>query len=269
MDFTIKTYKKLLTTLIEGGFSFQSFEGFLDKPGERVVVLRHDVDLRPKNSLFMAQLEHELGVSGTYYFRTVPESFDKVIIKSIFELGHEVGYHYENMHNVGKRLGRSPLKVITRELIDEAYKDFIINLEKFREIVPVKTISMHGSPRSRFNNLDIWKFHDYRNLGIIGEPYLDVDFSDVFYLTDTGRGWGGQNVNIRDRVNSGFKDPSLKFRNTFQIITAARKGLLPSRMMINVHPQRWTANWFYWSKELLWQNIKNQVKWLIVKKGSA
>ena len=32
-----------LTTLKEGGFGFQTFADFLEDPGERVVVLRHDV----------------------------------------------------------------------------------------------------------------------------------------------------------------------------------------------------------------------------------
>ena len=69
-----------------------------------------------------------------------------------------------------------------------------------RAIVPVKTICMHGSPLSRVSNLDLWKRYDYRELGIIGEPYLDIDFDDVFYLTDTGRRWDGGSVSVRDKV---------------------------------------------------------------------
>lgn len=42
---------------------------------------------------------------------------------------------------------------------------------------------------SRLSNLELWKRYDYKELGIIGEPYLDVDFDEVFYLTDTGRRW--------------------------------------------------------------------------------
>ena len=33
---------------------------------------------------------------------------------------------------------------------------------------------------------------------------------------------------------------NLRFRSTFDIIEAAEKGLLPDKMMINTHPQRWT-----------------------------
>ena len=51
----------------------------------------------PENSLKTAIIEHELGIVGTYYFRNGPESYDEKIIKQIAELGHEVGYHYENL----------------------------------------------------------------------------------------------------------------------------------------------------------------------------
>lgn len=262
MDFTIKVYNELLTTLQKGGFSFQTFKEFLEGPDERVVILRHDVDLLPKNSLVTAYLENNLGIKGTYYFRIIQESFDVSVITQIYALGHEVGYHYENMEMVAQ-IEKKNSKL---EHIDAAYQDFRMNLEQFKKIVPVHTIAMHGSPRSPFNNLDIWGKYDYKELGIIGEPYLDVDFSKVFYLTDTGRRWDGASVSIRDKVESGFTNPELKFRSTHEIIAAVKSGKLPNLIMINVHPQRWTDKAFPWLKELIWQNIKNQVKKLMVKK---
>jgi len=36
------------------------------------VILRHDIDKLPANALKMAQLEHDLGVAGSYYFRVTP-----------------------------------------------------------------------------------------------------------------------------------------------------------------------------------------------------
>ncbi|HBQ81446.1 MAG TPA: hypothetical protein DD745_00995 [Bacteroidales bacterium] len=45
----------------------------------------------------------------------------------------------------------------------------------------------------------MWKYYDYRDFGITGEPYFDVDFDKVFYLTDTGRRWDGDSFNIRDK----------------------------------------------------------------------
>ena len=34
--------------------------------------------------------------------------------------------------------------------------------------------------------------------------------------------------------------------------------------MITVHPQRWSDSFLPWARELLWQNVKNQVKKYVV-----
>ena len=59
---------------------------------------------------------------------------------------------------------------------------------------------MHGSPKSKWDSRDLWKHYDYHQLGIDTEPYLDTDFSKVFYLTDTGRRWDGYKVSVRDKI---------------------------------------------------------------------
>ena len=144
---------------------------------------------------------------------------------------------------------------IPEQLIDLAYEEFCRNLEMFREIMPVSTICMHGSPRSKFDNKDIWKKYDYRKLAIIGEPYFDIDFNKVDYVTDTGRRWNGDKASIRDKVISPF---SFNFRSTNEIIRNA--GLLPDKVMFTFHPQRLTDNVYEWTKELVLQNVKNVVK---------
>lgn len=98
MDFTLSTYRTLLNTLQNQGFSFYTFSEFLSRNYEKGIVLRHDVDKLPGKSLEFARQETALGIRGTYYFRIVPESFDEKIIKETYELGHEMGYHYEDMN---------------------------------------------------------------------------------------------------------------------------------------------------------------------------
>ena len=74
MDFTINIYQKLLHTLKLQGYQFQTFEKFVgSRNGGKVVVLRHDVDRLPENALLMAELEHQMGLQATYYFRIVPD----------------------------------------------------------------------------------------------------------------------------------------------------------------------------------------------------
>lgn len=59
-----------------------------DERPESFVILRHDVDLKPQNSLATARIESSLGLRASYYFRAVPESWDESIIKEIASLGH-------------------------------------------------------------------------------------------------------------------------------------------------------------------------------------
>ena len=127
MDFNISTYLSLLGALKDSGYGFQTFENFLIKPEKRGIILRHDVDLKPVNSLLFAKLQEKEGIQGTYYFRAVKESWDEDIIKEIHSMGHEVGYHYECL-------------TTTKGDFNLAVEDFRLNLNKLRELVPVQTI---------------------------------------------------------------------------------------------------------------------------------
>ncbi|MCP1381178.1 hypothetical protein [Runella salmonicolor] len=243
MDFTLRLYRKLLESLIASNYHFQTFEDFLTSPQERAIVLRHDVDLLPRNSLAFAEIQKEYGLSGSYYFRAVEVSWDDKIIQRIADLGHEVGYHYECL-------------TTCRGDIQKGLVDFEQNLERLRKLVPVSTICMHGSPLSKFDSRDLWKFHSYRDFGIIGEPYFDVDFSKVLYLTDTGRRWDGDKVSVRDKVGS----KNHPFKTTRDIMAVANAGQLPAQIMFTFHPQRWDDHSVPWVKELVLQNAKNVIK---------
>jgi hypothetical protein len=242
IDFSIAQFIALLDALKAYGFGS--------------LVLRHDVDLLPGNSLRTAHLEADKAMFGVYYFRAVPGSWDEEIIRKIAALGHEIGYHYESLTTCDGD-------------VDAAYVDFCKNLQALRKLVPVKSICMHGSPRSPYDSKDIWKKYDYHALGIESEPYLDTDFSKVFYLTDTGRRWDGYKVSVRDKIPQ-YQDEwtarGLTFHTTDDVIDGLQKGIIPKDLMITVHPQRWNPFGVKWAQELVLQNAKNIVKRLIIKK---
>jgi len=253
MDFTINIYKKLLKALVLDGYSFQTLEDFHRDEKSATIILRHDVDKRPKNSLRFAKIEYDFGIKGSYYFRAVPESWDEKIVLEIHKMGHEIGYHYENLTTCNGNM-------------DDAYRDFCKKLEEFRKIVPIKTICMHGSPLSRFDSRDLWKKYDYKSLGIIAEPYFDINFGRVLYLSDTGRRWDGYNVSVRDKIpmhQERWNKEGLMFHTTHDIIRNMDK--LPNIILFTFHPQRWHNLNFVWIKELIYQNLKNQIKSLKIK----
>ena len=274
-DFTLHKYRSLLESLLQQGYQFLTFEQYLqaknDLPAEgdlqakrssnevifkqsdlstKYILLRHDVDLKAANSLATAQIEHELGISASYYFRVVPQSNQPDIIRAIATLGHEIGYHYEDM-------------AIMQGDTTKAYAHFQQQLTYFRQFYPVRTICMHGAPTSQWDGKELWKHYDYHDLGIIGEPYFDIDFSQMFYLTDTGRCWDGYKVSVRDKIpvyQDQWNAQGLVYHTTHDIIHAAEQGSLPPRIMITTHPQRWTDRPLAWLKELLLQNAKNIIK---------
>lgn len=241
MDFTIEKYKELLEALKE----HKSFS------------LRHDVDLRPEFALSVAQVEAEMGVKATYYFRSMHFESHAVVIRAIVALGHEAGYHYESL-------------TTTHGDVEAAYQDFCRNLEKLRKIVPVSTACAHGSPRSPWNSQCLWEQYDIHALGIEYEPMLDTDFSKTLYLTDTGRRWDGYKVSVRDKVpqyQKQWEQEGLVFHSTDDIIHALNDIYHPiyqKKLLINTHPQRWMPFGSNWLLEATTQWWKNQAKRLIV-----
>jgi hypothetical protein len=274
--FTLNIYKSILDKFSAVGYIFSTFEDYISNHKKKTVILRHDVDKLPNNSLRMAELENKLGIKASYYFRIVKESYDENIIRQIRNLGHEVGYHYENLSEISKqKIVKSKQNKKNRneergkreeefrdKLFELAIKDFELNLEKFRKIYPVKTICMHGSPFSKYDNKKIWEKYDYRDFGIIAEPYFDIDYDEVFYITDTGRSWNNSNASLRDKVNSKFDIP---IKDTHHLIEKIQNNELPDKIMINVHPQRWNDQGFNWYKELVVQNFKNVIKRYLIK----
>jgi len=146
-------------------------------------------------------------------------------------MGHEIGYHYEDVSSMAERqktkikrqksmVQDSEQRAQSKELMEEelvkiAIESFMENLEKLRRVVPVETICMHGSPLSKYDNRMLWDYYDYRYFGIIGEPYFDVNFEEVLYLTDTGRRWDGDSVNIRDKAKGmGLKTGGKAMKET-------------------------------------------------------
>lgn len=258
MDFTYKTYTSFLKSLKSREYFFTTSMDYfkMKDPWNKnlMVILRHDVDRLPQNSLRTAEIEYSLGIKGTYYFRIVPGSLNNEIVKKISGLGHEIGYHYEDI-DLARKKNNIKDKKDKEILIDLAYESFCKNLEKLRKINPIKTICAHGSPLSPFDNKMIWSKYDYKKLEIIGEPYLDLDWKKFIYLTDTGRKWNGNNVSVRDKIKTNNNQ---NYKTTFDIINNVNN--LSPYILFTIHPQRWNDNLVSWTRELASQSAKNIIK---------
>jgi len=250
-DFTVQTYLTILDSLRNAGYVFSTYADYQASSAKnpKCVILRHDVDADPKKSLEFAKLEKIRNIRSTYYFRTSGSSFNEKIIREIAELGHEIGYHYMDLYDAKGNLSN-------------AIASFGKNVKFLRQFYPVTTISMHGGSLSKWNNLDLWKSYDYKQFNITGEPYIDIDFHRVLYLTDTGRIWNSSRFNFYDKVPSEYHYTN---KSSFQIIADLSSNKLPDHIMITTHPQRWHDRLLPWTVEFLMQIPKNSLKLFIIK----
>lgn len=244
-DFTLQAYAKLLAAVRDAGYRTCAVIDWLDGPRteEPLVVLRHDVDRNPRNALAMARLEAAQGVRATYYFRIVPVSFVPEIIKEIAALGHEVGYHYEDWHRGAYR-------------IETALPLFAEALAKIRAIAPVRSISMHGSPFSKENNLTIWQHAEFRDYAV-KDCLLSDRWSGFAYFTDAGRTFGATSANLRDVLADADAIEAVRSTRDLAVFVSLRER---QRMMISTHPERWSDDVGVWTTQWLRDLAANTVK---------
>jgi len=243
-DFTISKYAELCTSMLISDYRILTFSEYIEGKGDnhdRFIILRHDVDRKPFQSLKMAKLERKLGIQSTYYFR-YPFTFLPNILREVRDLGHEIGYHYEVLSK-------------TNGDFDKAIKLFNYELTKFREICDIKTICMHGQPISKYDNKAIWDHYDFADFGLKGEGYLSIS-KDIDYFSDTGRSWSGKN-SLRDFLPG--KEPRFAIADTDQLIRFL-KDKKACKIYILSHPERWASNKLEWCQSYLQDLVFNSGK---------
>jgi hypothetical protein len=242
-DFTLAKYASLLRTLGELGIPVYSIQRWIEEKPARGIVLRHDVDRKASNSLRMACLEHDHGVVSTYYFRITKGAFRPEIIREVASLGHEIGYHYEDYARAQGDVGR-------------ALECFGRHLTMLREHADIRTIAMHGSPLSAYDNRDLWKAESFDRFGIIGEAFVSIDYSDTYYFTDSGRTWAETGANLRDRVETRVTAPA----GTTDELCAFLKQYPSAKVALIAHPERWEAGIVRWWVQYAMDTAVNFVK---------
>ena len=165
-------------------------------------------------------------------------------------MGHEIGYHYENLS-------------YTNGDYKKALYDFEKNLDKFRNIVPVYTVSMHGRPLSKFDNRDLWNHYGVSVLcdkyHLLGEIYLSIDYSNIAYINDTGRNWNTNSSNLRDKTNSEI---NIRIDNNKELMQNIIKQKFP-QIVFQIHPERWTNGFLEYCVQFLRDYSSNFLKYLL------
>jgi hypothetical protein len=140
------------------------------------------------------------------------------------------------------------------QVLQLALYGFGENLLKFRELVQVRYIAAHGSPRSDFDNRDLWKYYDHKDFGI--ESDFSIIKDEMLYITDAGRSWNNRKVNRRD-VSNLENFPDVRSINDIpSVIRAAHKDVV----MLNIHPEHWASSNFEWMRIYVNRKLRNLLK---------
>ena len=197
----------------------------VENTNQPLCILRHDVDRRHSFALNMAKAEQQNNIQATYYFRCDKHGhFEYEVIAQIAAMGHEIGYHYEEL---SRARGEQNL----------ALAKFERNLNNLRVHAPCATAVMHGAPLSPHDNRELLEGRMLSQYSLHNDGILSFTDIPCLYLTDTGGQWMSTN-NRRDNAGQPyehtFASPSSK-----QFIADVRNK--KPTLYISTHPERWCS----------------------------
>jgi hypothetical protein len=246
MRFQIADYIRLLRTFRTRGHVLRTVADFFEQPGPHDVILRHDVDRRPGRAVQLAEQEARADIRATYYLRCDRRGrFPDVAGRRIAAFGHEIGYHYEDLsRSGGDRVA--------------ALAAFAAHLKALRRLAPCRTISMHGSPLSRHDNRALLEGVDLSLHGLIGDASTGLAAFDPVYFTDAGGAWNDPRTNFRDRLGRMPENVNPLIPAELDRALEHHKGY---PLCLNLHPERWSANWGQGLSATGFDGVARCLKW--------
>ncbi len=207
-DFTFRHYENILKSAKRRGFKFAFFTE--RNPSQKVIYLRHDIDVSFKKALKIAEIEKRNKVHSTFFIRIHSIFYNTFslnsieMIRKISELGHAIGLHYDGEINRGK----------INDLVSREYyflKNFIPQI--------TMVVSFHHSPL-KVRDLELNKFIN---------TYNNYFFKECQYISDSNRKLKEEPIKI-------IEDMSFK---KIQILTHPiwwnKKTLSPKQNMKQIH----------------------------------
>jgi len=168
------------------------------------VIIKHDIETNVKKALDIATIENKYNVKATYYFQgyLLNENQNVKMMKSIKELGHEIGYHYDVLDE-------------NRGDFEKAYDNYINYIKRFKEKgIEIESVCPHGNPVLSRNgwesNASFLSNIIIRNrLSIAGYDYIDAivdiknkNMNNLKFISDASYSWNnGEFYNIDFVIN--------------------------------------------------------------------
>jgi hypothetical protein len=225
-------YGRLLKAALGAGYRVVTLEEFLDgvdpRPGP-LLILRHDVDQHATSALTMSDIEVELGLRSTWYFRW--RTAEEAVIAELRRRGNEVGLHYETLTR--KALGGDQGSADPDAPLDAAREHLREEIATFAALFgPIRSVAAHGDTRiPEIRNGDLLRDQEWSDYGV------DYDANDAMrrhqlaaWLTDRSIAEGGW---------SGDHDPFALLRQR------------QSPILCLTHPNNWISGATLWRGRLV------------------
>ena len=245
MGSRLAAYRALLREIRSCGYRFCTIIEFaeIDRSAafdQPVCLLRNDVDSNKTGVAQMFGCDRDEGVRATYFFRL--STIDRKLMDRIENHVGVVGYHFEEIASVAKRLGLNSRAQVDAHM-EEIRDEFRRNIAQFHERtgrIPL-AVASHGdfvNRRIGVSNSDLLTPALMEELGIVADAY-----GDRFHRA----------------LDARFSDfPPPQWWKPFDPVQ-----VLPDRprsLSILVHPRQWTCN----PALNLWlngQRISQEISW--------
>jgi hypothetical protein len=186
-------YERYLRAAQESDYRILSLEDWVadgqPMEGDRMLILRHDVDQHPRSALRMAAIESKLGIRSSWYFRW--RTAHPAVVRSVKSDGFQVGLHYETMTRLALKRG---LREDGDELIEAGREKLREELATFERLFgPCRAAVPHGDSRvPGVHNALLLKDQDCSRYGIEYDGNEVMRGSDLAcWLTDRIASEGG------------------------------------------------------------------------------
>jgi hypothetical protein len=227
MGSRMEAYRALLRALKANDYRFCTMSEFIRDAGHDVhhespvCLLRNDIDSDPAGAAEMFACAREEGVRATYFFRL--STFSPELIRKISADGSEVGYHFEEVATVARRLGlRSKPEVDAHlETIRGEFRSNVIEFGVRAGLRP-RLVASHGD----FIN---------RRIKVPNQYLLTKSLMDELDIIDA------YDQRIHAGLAARFSDwPAPRWWQPTDPMKVLRNR--PATVSILVHPRQWTCN---------------------------
>ncbi|NVM29842.1 MAG: hypothetical protein HWN65_13440 [Candidatus Helarchaeota archaeon] len=165
MSFNYESFEKLLKEIKDQNrYTFLRFDQEITEDKERLIYLRHDIDISPYSANQLGKIEHSINIKANYFFQIGAETyniFNKSVIdimKELYSIGHCVGLH------------------VDESILGDSENKLLSTLKWFKEcITDVNFVVSFHRPTNTNNK----KFKSFINV------YQDDFFSPDLFLSDS------------------------------------------------------------------------------------